>query len=48
MKPLTYDRGYDNVQLGQGYRTSQETVINDSGRIMISRGKPKNKEKNVL
>jgi hypothetical protein len=30
MKPLTWDRGYDNV-LGQGYRTPREAVIDEYG-----------------
>jgi hypothetical protein len=50
MKPLTYDRGYDNVLLAQGYRTPRGAVIDEygAGGIMISRGKLKNSEKNLL
>jgi hypothetical protein len=29
MKPLTYDRGYDNVLLGQHYRTPRGAVIDE-------------------
>jgi hypothetical protein len=29
MKPLTYDRGYDNVLFGQVYRTPRGAVIDE-------------------
>jgi hypothetical protein len=51
MKPLTEDRGYDNVLLGQGYRTPREAVIDEYGAIVkmiIIRGKPNRSEKNLL
>jgi hypothetical protein len=34
MKPLTYDRGYDNVLLGQGYRTPRGAVIDEYGAVV--------------
>jgi hypothetical protein len=34
MKPLTYDRGYDNVLLGQGYSMSQGAMINGYGAMV--------------
>jgi hypothetical protein len=34
MKPLTYDRGYDDVLLGQGCRTPRGVVINENGAMM--------------
>jgi hypothetical protein len=33
MKRLTYDRGYDNVLLGQGYRTPRGAVIDENGAV---------------
>jgi hypothetical protein len=34
MKPLTYDRGYDNVLLGQGYRTPRGAVMDEYGAVV--------------
>jgi hypothetical protein len=34
MKPLTEDRGYDNVLLGQDYRTPRGAVIDEYGAIV--------------
>jgi hypothetical protein len=31
---LTYDREYDNVLLGQGYRISRGAVINQQGEMV--------------
>jgi hypothetical protein len=48
MKFVTLD---DNVLLGQGHRASHEVVVDEKeerGRMMISRGKLKNSEKNLL
>jgi hypothetical protein len=36
MKPLTLDRGYDNVLLGQGYRTPRGAVIDEYGAMVES------------
>jgi hypothetical protein len=43
---ITYDQGYDNMLLGQGYRTPNAAVIN--GGMMIGRRKSKNSEKHLL
>jgi hypothetical protein len=49
MKALAWDRWYDNVLLGQGYRTLRGAVIQwSNSEMMISRGKPKDSEKNLL
>jgi hypothetical protein len=34
MKPLTHDRRYDNMLLGQGYRTPHGAMIDEYGTIM--------------
>jgi hypothetical protein len=34
MKPLTEDRGCDNVLLGQGYRTPRGAVIDEYGAVV--------------
>jgi hypothetical protein len=34
MKPLTEDRGYNNMLLGQGYRTRHGAVINEYGAMV--------------
>jgi hypothetical protein len=34
MKPLTYDLGYDNVLLGQGYRILHAAVIDEYGAMV--------------
>jgi hypothetical protein len=34
MKLLTYYRGYDNVLLGQGYRTTRGAVIDEYGAMV--------------
>jgi hypothetical protein len=34
MKPLTLDREYDNVLLGQGYRTPHGAVIDEYGAMV--------------
>jgi hypothetical protein len=42
---------YDNVLLGQGYRTPRGAVIDECGAtagMVISWKKPKNSEKNLL
>jgi hypothetical protein len=46
----TWDRGYDNVLLGQGYRTPRGAVIDEYGATMgwWLAGEQKNSEKNLL
>jgi hypothetical protein len=34
MKSLTYDRGYDNVLLGQVYRTPRGAVVDEYGAMV--------------
>jgi hypothetical protein len=34
MKPLTLDKGYENVLLGQGYRIPHGAVIDEYGAMM--------------
>jgi hypothetical protein len=50
MRPLTVDGGYDNVLLGQDYRTAHGAVIDEhveEWRNDIDRIKPKNLDKNL-
>jgi hypothetical protein len=40
--------GYNNVLLGQGYRTAYRAAIDEYGEMVISREKPNFSERNLL